>query len=308
MTDRVTSNKACICCKNHVRQTPDRLYQRDLSAGVNYSVMQYVPLFMSQCGISRVFHIHPGVYLIGNGEVRRPAHQVMVSFIHDIILTERWRCCKHPCLFQYSLPLYGGGEGWGWGAYFVIDCPAKKIENRFNMKENEIITHLKKYPAGDIYYLTSKQYLLRGFEYYQTGRVIYFEWENDMLLVAGVKGQNVYEVYFSINNGRLDFECTCPVWSRQAQCKHVVCALATVKNILDPKVFDTGRQSAEYRRMFSGILVPAESQTPVNNAVSEKETFYSVVLGQKGYSILPEITIEKNNRAVFSIVISGRML
>src|SRR3989337_3597522 len=114
MTDRVTSNKACIGCKNHIRQAFYRLYQRDFSAGVNYSVMQYVPLFMSQCGISRVFHIHPGVYLIGNGEVRRPAHQVMVSFIHDIILTERWRCCKHPCLFQYSLTLYGGGEGLGW--------------------------------------------------------------------------------------------------------------------------------------------------------------------------------------------------
>jgi len=187
------------------------------------------------------------------------------------------------------------------GADFVIDCATKKIENRFNMEEYEIITHLKKYPAGDIYHITPRPYLIRGFQYYQTGRVIYFEWEKDRnMLIAGVKGQNVYEVYFSIKNGRLDFECTCPVWSRQAQCKHVVCALVTVKNILDPKVFDTGRQSAEYRRMFSGILVPAESQTPVNNAVSEKETFYSVVLGQKGYSILPEITIEKNNRAVFS--------
>src|SRR3972149_6510812 len=88
-------NKACICCKNHVRQTLDRLYQRDLSAGVNYSVMQNVPLFMSQCSISRVIHIHPRVYLIGNSKVWRTAHQVMVSFIHDIILTERWSCCKY---------------------------------------------------------------------------------------------------------------------------------------------------------------------------------------------------------------------
>ncbi len=167
------------------------------------------------------------------------------------------------------------------------------------MEDNEIISHLKKFPAGNIYHITPKPYLVRGFQYYQTGRVVYIDWKEDRnILVAGVKGENVYEVYFFINDGRLDYECTCPAWSRQAHCKHVVCALATVKNILDPRIFDIGRQSAEYRRMFSGNIIPAESHTPLKDTVSENDSCYSIVLGQMSYSVLPAISIERNNRAI----------
>ena len=45
----------------------------------------------------------------------------------------------------------------------------KKIGS--NMEENEVIRHLKGFPAGNIYHVTPKQYLVSGFQYYQTGRV-----------------------------------------------------------------------------------------------------------------------------------------
>ena len=167
------------------------------------------------------------------------------------------------------------------------------------MEDNEIISHIKEFPAGNIYHIAPKQYLVRGFQYYQTGRVVYFDWEEDRkVLIAGVKGENIYEVYFFRTGSRLDYECTCPVWSRESHCKHVVCALVTVKNILDPRIFDIGRQSEEYRRMFSGNLIPVETHTPLKNAVPENESFYSIVLGQTSYSVLPAISIERDKRTI----------
>ena len=167
------------------------------------------------------------------------------------------------------------------------------------MENNEIINHIKKFPSGNIYHITPKQYIVRGFQYYQTGRVVSLGWkEYRSVLVAGVKGGNSYEVCFFINDGRLDFQCTCPIWSRQNHCKHVICALLTVKNILDPKCFDIGQQSAENRRMFFANLMLAESQTPLKNVVTENESCYSIVLSQKSYSVLPAILVERDNRAL----------
>ncbi len=167
------------------------------------------------------------------------------------------------------------------------------------MEENEIIARIKKFPSGNIYHLTPKQYFIRGFEYYRTGRVVYFEWKEDGgVLVAGVKGENIYEVYFFINDNRLCYKCTCPIWSGQTCCKHVVCALAAVKNILDPGNFDAGQQSVEYRRRFSGILLHGANNMPLDGAVFDDESPYSIVLRQRTYGIHPEISIEKNDRTV----------
>ncbi|MEK6713438.1 MAG: hypothetical protein AABY41_04525, partial [Nitrospirota bacterium] len=179
----------------------------------------------------------------------------------------------------------------------MIDGVIKKIG--INMEDNEIISHIKEFPAGNIYHIAPKQYLVRGFQYYQTGRVVYFDWEEDRkVLIAGVKGENVYEVYFFRTGSRLDYKCTCPVWSRESHCKHVVCALVTVKNILDPRIFDIGRQSEEYRRMFSGNLIPVKTHTPLKNAVPENESFFSIVLGQTSYSVLPAISIERDKKTI----------
>ena len=70
----------------------------------------------------------------------------------------------------------------------MIDGVIKKIG--INMEDNEIISHIKEFPAGNIYHIAPKQYLVRGFQYYQTGRVVYFDWEEDRkVLIAGKGGK-----------------------------------------------------------------------------------------------------------------------
>ena len=50
--------------------------------------------------------------------------------------------------------------------------------------------------------------------------------------------------------------------------------------------------------MFSGNLIPVKTHTPLKNAVPENESFFSIVLGQTSYSVLPAISIERDKKTI----------
>jgi non-specific serine/threonine protein kinase len=101
-----------------------------------------------------------------------------------------------------------------------------------------ILEFLGSIPPGRVYQLAPKHYFLRGYDYYQRGTVLEFDWRsNNTTLVATVAGTRRYEVEFTAEPGVLFISCDCPAWSTETNCKHVVCAFLTAKNLLDPEAF-----------------------------------------------------------------------
>ncbi|MDH5426630.1 MAG: DEAD/DEAH box helicase [Nitrospirota bacterium] len=101
-----------------------------------------------------------------------------------------------------------------------------------------VLAHLKALSPNHIYFLASKAYVLRGYEYYAQGRLESYSWNHSRtILAASVRGSKYYAVTFSVEKGQLVYSCRCPSWTASTQCKHVICALLTTVNLLVPDVF-----------------------------------------------------------------------
>ncbi|MDH5775512.1 MAG: hypothetical protein OEZ57_11430, partial [Nitrospirota bacterium] len=98
-----------------------------------------------------------------------------------------------------------------------------------------VLAHLKALSPNHIYFLASKAYVLRGYEYYAQGRLESYSWNHSRtILAASVRGSKYYAVTFSVEKGQLVYSCRCPSWTASTQCKHVICALLTTVNLLVP--------------------------------------------------------------------------
>ncbi|MDR4461919.1 MAG: DEAD/DEAH box helicase [Nitrospirales bacterium] len=101
-----------------------------------------------------------------------------------------------------------------------------------------VLDHLKVLSPNHVYFLASKAYVLRGYEYYAQGRLESYSWDRTQTtLAAMVRGGSQYLVRFCVHNGQLTFSCNCPVWTPESHCKHVICALLTTVNLLLPDTF-----------------------------------------------------------------------
>ncbi len=105
-----------------------------------------------------------------------------------------------------------------------------------------MINKLKALPPNIVYTLAPKDYVVRGYDYFEQERLESFRWEVDRsLLTAVVRGAKRYTVDFSVENDKLVHICHCPVWTPATQCKHVICALLTIINLLAPVHFKVAR-------------------------------------------------------------------
>ena len=98
-----------------------------------------------------------------------------------------------------------------------------------------MIQHFKALSPSSISTIAPKEYVERGYDYFHKERLESFQWErNHSLLTAVVRGTKRYTVNVMVVKSQLAFVCTCPVWTTASQCKHVICALLTILNVLAP--------------------------------------------------------------------------
>src|SRR5579863_7128 len=122
-------------------------------------------------------------------------------------------------------------------------------------EQNDVIERIRAFPAGEIYSIGPKEFILRGFDYYTRERVESYSWSADgSLLSAHVRGSRLYCVQFTSHQGDLVFSCDCPIWSELSQCKHVVCALITTINLLFPSHFKLAGRTPEHRDRLESAL------------------------------------------------------
>ena len=101
-----------------------------------------------------------------------------------------------------------------------------------------MINHFKALPPNTVYTIAPKDYVMRGYAYFYEERLESFRWEHDRSrLTAVVRGTKRHAVDFSVVDDKIESACNCPTWHQETQCKHVVCALLTIINLLSPLHF-----------------------------------------------------------------------
>jgi non-specific serine/threonine protein kinase len=161
-------------------------------------------------------------------------------------------------------------------------------------KQKRILEALQGIPAGSVYHLAPKEYVERGFAYYRQHRVQSFEWGAGFSrLTARVKGTRLYAVSFSLHNGGLASSCTCPAWMERSTCKHVVCAVVTIKNLIQPEVFRLPGDDGLGRRP---LLRDLYTRRALLEKRVELPTGYSIVLEKNG-SLL-DLSVQHNGERV----------
>src|SRR3990172_3623815 len=173
-----------------------------------------------------------------------------------------------------------------------------------NIIKNEIIGHLEEIPANTIYDIAPSQYVTRGFEYYKKGRLLHFEWSEDQqVLEAKVQGSRLYSVSISIENNNLNYKCTCPAWSPFGNCKHVICTLITIKNILNPTHFSIGTHRSDYKDFLKASLFSFSEEFPKKGKPAHiNHSSVEVDKGQKNSISTNSLTLEAGY-GYYSIII-----
>ncbi len=175
------------------------------------------------------------------------------------------------------------------------------------LEENTIIRRLNEIPPNNIYYISPKQYFLRGYDYYKDRRVSEFIWSKDRLrLTAKVVGSSVYSVNFYAGTNKLNYECSCPAWSPSVHCKHVICALLTIKNTQNPDLFviPGGYNRDSYReRLKKNLLLAADSYEPLETLepIETGDTIspvYEIVFENDPLLYSLKVTVEKDGRPI----------
>jgi len=150
---------------------------------------------------------------------------------------------------------------------------------------NKILDSFDTLPPGDIYLIAPKAFIERGFSYYSQARLKQFQWTDGCCaLLAKVRGTRTYTVSIHLDDGYLKYNCSCPAWSPGSNCKHVVCAVVTIKNLLNENHFQDHRISGQYRALLKRSLLDADHAVK-NNKKEEKKK--NKKTGKRpGYSIL----------------------
>ena len=160
-------------------------------------------------------------------------------------------------------------------------------------KQREILDLLRAYPAGQIYTIAPKQFIVRGFEYYANAGLRSLEWNEDFsVLTAKVRGTKLYSVGLSLNGGGFKHTCNCPAWSPYSNCKHVICSLVTIKNLLQPEIFRGYNQDEEHRN----YLLKCLNNGPVPLPEKEKTTGYSILIEKRNG--IPYISLQLDGKTL----------
>lgn len=178
-----------------------------------------------------------------------------------------------------------------------------------SQEENIIIRQFKKIVPNQIYFIAPKAYFVRGFQYYQDGRVLSYRWDDDNRLTAIVMGTQTYTVDFFCEGSvpcegsdpseesSLRYTCDCPVWTASFQCKHVICALLTTVNLLSPSLFQIPRQDPIRLNALLSSLLNGEMISPKQQEGNRPHPYEIIIDTAK--AAFP-ITLRKNSENAHS--------
>jgi hypothetical protein len=161
----------------------------------------------------------------------------------------------------------------------------------------ELLAHLEKMPAGQIYLAAHKKNTLSGFSLCPHVTVKDACWSDDgSLLNVEIKSDRYYEVGIRLEGENLRFTCDCKIWTQQSQCPHVVCVLASLKKAVSPESLNFLHFSAKYLadvRALLGLrkkLPQSVSAKPCLDREASSKSRFCLVLERKEHSLRMAVT------------------
>lgn len=122
--------------------------------------------------------------------------------------------------------------------YSMADMAMTKSIKKTEAGRQHLLQRLETFPPGRIYILAPRSEVEGGFDLYRSGRVYAFKWSSDhACLTALVQDASNHAVNILLKDGDLVYSCSC-AGGRAAHCRHVICALATIKNLMRPDLFN----------------------------------------------------------------------
>jgi uncharacterized Zn finger protein len=136
------------------------------------------------------------------------------------------------------------------------DGPSNVLKNS-PVPKLMMLEHLKALPPNIVYTLAPKEFVVRGYDYFQQECLESLTWRNNRsILTAAVRGSRRYSIDLTVKNQHLTFTCDCPIWNASSNCKHVVCTVLTIINLLAPDHFKVSQHHPRRLEKLRATLLP----------------------------------------------------
>lgn len=134
---------------------------------------------------------------------------------------------------------------------------------------NPVVQALRSFPPNSVYFLAPKQEVVTGFRQHEELRVESYAWNKDFtVLEANLRADGLNAVSFWTDQGKLGWSCDCHRWTQESHCAHVIGALLTTINLLEPQLFQRRREDSRYVAALKQTL--EETVAPVTGDVSRQ--------------------------------------
>jgi hypothetical protein len=125
--------------------------------------------------------------------------------------------------------------------------------------DKRLIDAFQSFSPGLIYTLGPKREVVQGFLFYRKETVKGLAWtRGDSELAVSFRDSHSREVKFSFREDRLFSQCACGGASGRGSCRHIICALVTVKNLLNPALFKQPIEDARRRESLLTSLMAGQ--------------------------------------------------
>ena len=168
-----------------------------------------------------------------------------------------------------------------------------------------LIDAFRSFPPGHIYTLGPKRSAVHGFVLYRKEGVKALAWRREGSELAVSFGDNrSQEVRFLLKGDHLSSLCACGGSSDQTPCHHIICALMTIKNLLNPDLFRQPHEDKKRREALlasllrddksSSLLGPLHADLHTHGASQDVQ--FAIFIEKKGNKA--HISVMKNGKKV----------
>ncbi len=168
-----------------------------------------------------------------------------------------------------------------------------------------LIDAFQSFPPGQVYTLGPKQSVVHGFVLYRKESVKGLIWKCEGSELTVSFGDNrSQEVRFLLKDDHLFSLCACGGSSEQTPCHHIICALMTIKNLLNPGLFRQPNEDKKRKEaLLASLLCDERSSFPSGHLNADLDTCRTSSDAQFA------IFIEKSgNKPLISVMKNGKMV
>jgi superfamily II DNA or RNA helicase len=176
------------------------------------------------------------------------------------------------------------------------------VEENLNKR---LIDAFQSFSPGHIYTLGPKKEVVQGFVFYRKETVKELAWTHgNSELAVNFRDSRSRKVTFSLKEDRLFSQCVCGGASDRDSCRHIICALVTIKNLLNPTLFKQPIEDGRRRELLVASLTIGQQGT---SSLSSPDSSHELpgVSSEVQYAILIE---KKADEARISLMRNGKKM